>query len=218
MSDIMTLLVPTGVVSAECRESVAPSLLYPEESFFIAGVTPKRASEFASGRICARATLKRIGIERFPLLGDETGAPRWPNGVVGSITHTAGFCAAAIGTADQFVGIGIDAEPCGRISENVSRLILTDREARFLNDLPSHERAPLATVFFSVKESIYKCAHPNERVPIRFKDIDVVFDDVESRLPVKSFTGIIFDRMKILGHFIIEEAHVISAATLCRQV
>jgi 4'-phosphopantetheinyl transferase EntD len=42
------------------------------------------------------------------MAGDRT--PVWPDGVVGSITHTGDFAAAAVAWAADIAGLGIDSE------------------------------------------------------------------------------------------------------------
>lgn len=44
-----------------------------------------------------------------PVLTGEGGAPAWPDGVVGSMTHCDGYRAAAVANAGEVRGVGIDA-------------------------------------------------------------------------------------------------------------
>ncbi len=45
-----------------------------------------------------------------PILPGQRGAPRWPAGVVGSMTHCAGYRAAVVARADEVTSLGVDAE------------------------------------------------------------------------------------------------------------
>ncbi|WP_158717200.1 4'-phosphopantetheinyl transferase family protein [Streptomyces sp. NRRL F-4474] len=70
-----------------------------------------RRREFATVRRCARQSLAALGIPPMPLLPGERGAPLWPRGTVGSMTHCLGYRAAAAARADEITALGIDAEP-----------------------------------------------------------------------------------------------------------
>lgn len=125
----------------------------------IIAACPKRRIEFATGRWCARKALKEEGIEGYPLLADAHRAPVWPRGIVGSITHTEGFCAAAIGRCDGYAGIGIDAELDGRVSPDLWPYLFTPEEIDQLERVREPHRASMATLMFSAKESFYKAQY-----------------------------------------------------------
>ena len=63
-----------------------------------------------------------------PVLPGERGAPRWPAGVVGSMTHCAGYRAAALVRAADLASLGIDAEPHGPLPEGVLRRVALPAE------------------------------------------------------------------------------------------
>src|SRR4051812_40738925 len=81
--------VPTTVAVSETWVDL-DELLFPEELSTISRAGEKRRAEFRSVRGCARIALPRFGLARPPLLPDAAGAPAWPPGVVGSMTHCAG--------------------------------------------------------------------------------------------------------------------------------
>ena len=63
------------------------------------------------GRICAHGALSRFGLESEPILRNpETREPCWPDSIWGSITHSAGFAAVAVGLKKEIKGVGIDLE------------------------------------------------------------------------------------------------------------
>ena len=121
-------LLPAGVVVFETDRLDLSTELYFEEQGLVSGASPSRVAEFAAGRFCARHALARLGFSRFPLLKGLDGAPVWPPNVVGSITHSGGYCAAAAGFRSQFGGIGIDAEVIGDISEDMLGVVCTPAE------------------------------------------------------------------------------------------
>lgn len=143
--------------------------------------SPKRRAEFAAGRLCAARAIRLLDESRAETVGvNGDRSPRWPEGVVGSITHTDGFVAAAVARSGVVRGLGIDSEkihdgealaavkslaPTNREKNLISRLGLTEPEAYFL--------------LFSAKESIYKCLNPIVRIPFDFPDVSLYEIDRE---------------------------------------
>ena len=130
-----------------------------QEAHCVAQAQPKRREEFAGGRDCARRALRGLGIEEAPLLVNADRTPRWPDGIVGSITHTDGYCAAAVGRRSQFRGIGIDAENLGAVEPQLWQDICAAEELAWLMTRPEEQRPTLATLMFSAKEAFYKCQY-----------------------------------------------------------
>ena len=103
-------LVPRSAC-ADMYSDVPESTMFPAEAAAVVHAVPGRRLEFAAVRYCARQAMRRIGLPPVPILPDADGVPRWPTGVVGSMTHCAGYRAAAVARSDRLLGIGIDAEP-----------------------------------------------------------------------------------------------------------
>jgi enterobactin synthetase component D len=121
----------------------------------------KRRAEFLAGRFAALGALRSLGVEQVPGR-NEDGSPRWPDGVVGSITHGADRALCAVGRSAELRGIGIDAERLmtPAIKQELQRRICSDAELALAEEclgLPGHELVSLA---FSAKESLYKCLYP----------------------------------------------------------
>lgn len=144
----------------------------------VAGMSPGRRSEFATGRWCARAALGQVraGTD-LPLLRDDHGAPGWPAGFVGSITHTAGWTAAAATARGWRAGIrsiGLDAEAAGPLPPGVLDVIASRREQSDLDRLAIlHPDTAWGTVLFTAKEATYKAWYPLTGVVLAHDDIDV---------------------------------------------
>ena len=99
------------------------------------------------------------GIVGFPLMADTHRAPVWPRGIVGSITHTDGFCAAAVGRSEAYAGVGIDAEVNRRAARDLWSTLFTAWEIGVLERIPYDQQESVATVMFSAKESFYKAQY-----------------------------------------------------------
>ncbi|HEY0639448.1 MAG TPA: 4'-phosphopantetheinyl transferase superfamily protein [Pseudonocardiaceae bacterium] len=151
-------LLPKGVVTEERRDDASEDALYPEEAAVVARAVPKRRLEFTTVRVCARAALGRLGVTPGPLLPGERGAPRWPAGVVGSMTHCAGYRAAAVARSELVRSLGIDAEPHDVLPDGVLGQVALPVEQVELGALPGGTHWD--RVLFSAKESTYKAWFP----------------------------------------------------------
>lgn len=166
-------LFPDGVAAAELKAPGDPSLLYPEESVSIAKAVPHRAEEFAAGRLCARRALAEFGITHFALKAGADRAPQWPESIVGSITHTGGFCAAAVAERRRFAALGLDVEVVGDLERALWPRICVAAELEWLASLTVPEQAPAAALIFSAKEAFYKCRYPATGERLNFADLCV---------------------------------------------
>jgi 4'-phosphopantetheinyl transferase EntD len=166
-------IFPPGAFVAELRGPGDPALLLPEEALFLKGAVQKRAQEFAAGRACARRLLCEFGIMDFPIKVAEDRQPLWPDTVVGSITHTAGLCAAVIAKKEFLSAVGIDSEIAGSVKAHLWRGICTPSETAWLRSLPDAEQTAAATLIFSAKEAFYKCQYPLVHERLNFHDATV---------------------------------------------
>jgi enterobactin synthetase component D / holo-[acyl-carrier protein] synthase len=166
-------LFPPGAIAAELCEPGDPSLLLPAEAQYLGNAVLKRVQEFAAGRLCARALLAEFGIRDFAIEVGEARQPVWPDVLVGSITHTAGFCAAVVAEKSRFAAIGMDCEVAGSVKAELWPSICTLKEILWLRSLPEASRVGAATLIFSAKEAFYKCQYPLTRERLTFHDARV---------------------------------------------
>ncbi|MCV6604473.1 MAG: hypothetical protein OIF34_04145, partial [Porticoccaceae bacterium] len=73
------------VYRPECYQQLGIAL--PQR---VSKAVPKRQAEFLAGRHCAALALKSLGFENTEVQSGENRIPHWPQGAVGSISHTAG--------------------------------------------------------------------------------------------------------------------------------
>ena len=124
---IESILLP-GVAAEEAFTDPPGVTLFPEEEAAVARAVDKRRREFATVRSCARAALARIGVPAVPIVPGRRGAPQWPAGVVGSMTHCAGYRACALARAKDVVTIGLDAEPHEKLPAGVLGAVSCEEE------------------------------------------------------------------------------------------
>lgn len=172
-SPTIEALFPSGVAAAELRTAGDVSLLEPEEASAVARAVPKRVQEFAAGRLCARSALARLGISGFAVRAAPDRRPIWPDGLVGSITHTAGFCAAVVAERGRFGSLGLDTEIAGAVKEELWPSICVDAELRWIESLPRGDRTRAATLVFCAKEAFYKCQYPLTLQRLSFSDLRI---------------------------------------------
>ncbi|MCT2581961.1 4'-phosphopantetheinyl transferase family protein [Actinophytocola gossypii] len=169
-------ILPAGVSSVETFDDLAPAPLFAAEEMSLAGASPKRRAEFATARRCARLALAELGIPPGPLPRGAGGAPVWPAGVVGSMTHCAGYRAAAVGRAGDLDALGIDAEPDLPLPTGVHGLVSVPAERDQYAELA--RTAPHVSwdrLLFCVKEAVYKAWFPTAGEWLAFRDATVEF-------------------------------------------
>lgn len=174
---LLAPLLPAQVRAEECfGTDPVDAVLFPEEEARIAPAVEKRRREFTTVRHCARLAMARLGIPPAPLLPGERGAPAWPDGVVGSMTHCAGYRAAAVALADEVRTVGIDAEPALPLPEGVLRITSSAEErARLAEHAVRFPDIAWDRLLFSAKEAVYKAWFPVTRRWLGFEEADVEF-------------------------------------------
>lgn len=124
----------------------------------VARAVARRRAEFVAGRWCAHQALRAIGLPAASLPTGPLGAPCWPLGAAGSITHDAGYCLAVAGPDTTIAGIGIDWCDDSRLDglPDLSVQILAPAEREGFARAPSSARH--LQRLFCAKEAVVKAA------------------------------------------------------------
>ena len=93
---ILEAIGSTAVAGFEFYGAGEPGWLRPEERAYVESAVPRRVREFAAGRQCARLALRELGGPDEAIPVGLSRQPKWPPGIVGSITHTVGYCLAVV--------------------------------------------------------------------------------------------------------------------------
>jgi 4'-phosphopantetheinyl transferase EntD len=172
-------LLPESVVAVEAHaddtaDGAWEGALYPEEEAFVARAVPKRRREFTVARVCARRAMEKLGVAPRPILPGERGAPGWPDGLTGSMTHCDEYAAAALVRTTDLASLGIDAEPHSTLPEGVLEAIALPTEKARLRRL-TVDRPSLHwdRLLFSAKESVYKAWFPLTGRWLDFSEADI---------------------------------------------
>lgn len=168
------LLPPTVAVAVAQPADWTGELLPAERSCLSDRAVESRRRDFTAGRVCARRALAGLGLPEVPVPAAADRTPVWPSGVVGSITHTAGYCAAAAARSAEFRSLGLDAERHKVLSPGVRRMVCLPEEEESLIRLPPGVSWP--AVVFSAKETVYKVWHPIVGTWLDFHDAQVELD------------------------------------------
>jgi 4'-phosphopantetheinyl transferase EntD len=142
--------------------------LEPEEATaFETSVTKVRRASGAA-RIVARQLLRRVGHAARALPKAKSGAPIWPSGVVGSISHDSTVAIAAVALRRDFRTLGIDIEPAEALPSELLPLVATPQEQMEIdNDLGR------ARLLFVAKEAVYKAVHPLDQEFLDHHDVQI---------------------------------------------
>jgi 4'-phosphopantetheinyl transferase EntD len=158
---VIARLLPEWVRAVDTTSDASEDTLWPAERAVLERAVAKRRIEFATVRFCARTALAELGVPPAPILPGPRGAPGWPPGIVGSMTHCAGYRGAAVATEKFAASIGIDAEPHGPLPDGVLGAIARPEEQAWLAELmTSHPAVHWDRLLFSMKESVYKAWFP----------------------------------------------------------
>lgn len=202
-------LFPQGTMV--CLSKVAPSdaELLSAELPGTKRMAPARLLEFAHGRACARIVLDMCGAGEVAVPRGKNREPLWPQGTVGSISHTGSLAAAVATRTSDLTGIGLDIENAEPLSQDMIAMICRQDEEVGADGFR-------AKLLFSIKESIYKCIFPIVGIFVDFQEVKVFLDEQS-----KTFTALadagrhdLAVVQQVKGAYCVESGLVFSAAWL----
>jgi 4'-phosphopantetheinyl transferase EntD len=173
---------------------------------------PSRRAEFVAGRLCARDALAGLGAPSTTVPRGSDGAPEWPAGFVGSISHTADFAFAAVARSAQVRALGLDVERIARFqTTKITRLVTTPAE-RALFDFSTD----MLAIVFSAKEAVYKCLYPLLRRVLGFDaiELDSIGAGSFSCHPARQLSPELGPAAIIKGRYVITEGLIHSGVML----
>lgn len=161
IADVWKSMLPQDVwISCGEIENNLPSLSLSEQ-MSIGNVSNFRLHEFDCGRMHARNALKQMGIFNSEIPKNmQTGAPIWPESVVGSITHShnanKSHVAAIVANASHFSCLGIDTEWIDNFHPSIWSQFLTTLEVRMIQNVSVKERNAYVCKLWALKEAAIK--------------------------------------------------------------
>ncbi|KXK59657.1 4-phosphopantetheinyl transferase [Micromonospora rosaria] len=212
------LLPPTVAVAVAESADFTGSLLAAERAGLGEGAVESRRRDYTAGRVCARRAMAALGLPPAAVPSAPDRAPVWPAGVVGTITHTRGYCAAAAARSSEIRSVGMDAERIKELDPGVRRLICLPEEEERGARLPAG--VPWPIVLFSAKETVYKVWHPVVGSWLDFHDALVDLDPEAGTFtariaPARVAAATVSDApATITGRFAVDAGLVRTAAVL----
>lgn len=166
------------------------------ERQLVQAATAERRSEFTTVRSCARTAMTQLGVPPAEVLWVREGPswarpPRWPPGVVGSLTHCRGYRAAALALLPRVSALGIDAEPDEPLPPEARDYVMPAAE-----DLPGTGGPAWDRLLFSALESLFKATYQFTGLWLAPRDCRIHFDIERS-----SFTARLLgaEHQRVLG-------------------
>lgn len=171
----------------------------------------ERQQEFIATRLAAHTLLESMllsppGSPANWLQRGVDRAPRWPERVIGSLSHSCHYAVVVASSALSVAAVGIDIERC--ISPQQTRVIspclLSVAELQRLQSwcaegagsavlasMPVEQRMCwLMTLVFSAKESLFKALFPTVQQYFDYREADIVaFDDISCVLQLQRDLG-----------------------------
>lgn len=158
----------------------------------------KRRCEYFYGRLCARAAIRGITPDfKGEVLSNPDRSPRWPNGIIGSISHCDGSAICVCSRSETVLGIGIDierildAKTAGEVAG--SAVMATELDALGFSGWTFEEKVTFA---FSAKESLYKALYPSVKKYFGFDSAAITKVDAKEKSFVICLTTTLCERWR----------------------
>lgn len=181
---MINLSLPEGAYGTFTDKLYHDETLYEEESNIAVDYESSRMIDFCRGRFCARQSLHHFGIAA-PVLKNMDGAPVWPSGYTGSISHSPKIAGAIVASNHGFQSVGLDIEETGRITEDLWEILFTPCEIDQLKQANAYERPWLSTLMFSAKECFFKAQFQLTRMGLDFPDGEVHYAQKKCQISLK---------------------------------
>jgi enterobactin synthetase component D len=208
-------------VPAEAQLAAFADVALPPE---LEKAAPKRRAEFLAGRHCAQSALRTYSaiFAEYVIPRGADRAPIWPAEVVGSITHTQGYAAAAVADTRALRGVGLDIERWVRPSApaNLGAHLARPGELERLVAESGWSEVEALTLLFSAKESLYKCLYPEVQRYFGFHDATMATLDIRTSSFVARLETTLTDALPagftLVGRYERREDAVVTALALER--
>lgn len=151
--------VATDLVACIEPVTLVPPALWDEELPLVAEATPRVRAKFAAGRSAARQAMAALGISPSAIGRGIQGEPLFPNGVIGSISHTPRFSVALVGKGAGYRSLGVDLDDERRLGDAAALEFSWENEVSRISRALGLGRAEAQNFAFSAKEAIFKCQY-----------------------------------------------------------
>lgn len=98
--------------------------------------------------------------------------PLWPEGVVGSLTHSGITAVAAVGRRSEITSVGIDLQEIRLLRSDIAARIALPSERAWVT-AGNADATTRALMLFSAKESVFKALYPIVRRHFGFHAVEL---------------------------------------------
>jgi enterobactin synthetase component D len=145
-----------------------------------------RQNEFLAGRWCAFKAAQILGLNLNNLEIGENREPKWPEGIIGSISHSKELAVAVVAlNKSQTLKLGLDTELIINESrfETIEKIVIDKTEIELIKSLTNEQWSKniLYTLVFSAKEALYKALYPYCQCFIEFQEAKLVGIDINKK-------------------------------------
>jgi 4'-phosphopantetheinyl transferase EntD len=163
-----SLIVPGLTIGHRMISPGDEHALMPEEAAALAASVVKVRRASGAARIVARQLLARLGYPDCAVPKAASGAPIWPAGVVGSLSHDAQVAVATVAMRRDIDALGIDVEPAEHLPSDLLDIVATPHERLRITDDPYGGR-----LLFAAKEAVYKAVYPIDQTFLDHHDVQI---------------------------------------------
>lgn len=181
---------------------------------------PKRRGEFLAGRYCAYQALLQLTGDGAMVKRQADGAPSWPKGCVGTISHSDNWVGALVAYQTDYLALGFDIEQ--RLGDTqgatLAAYLLTPQERLCLSHLPAAQLAFMVTLIFSLKESLFKALYPLVNKRFYFEDAELISWCSQSKTARLRLLSTLSEEwlqgQEITGHYCCLDGHIMTLIAL----
>jgi len=171
-AELQALLGPHAAVAC-CSTDGDVSTLAPVEHLAVARAIAHRQKEFAAGRAAARIAMQRLGRPAVSIPAQDDRSPKWPDGIIGSISHSHATCVSVVALKLHWQAVGVDVETDNDLPRELWSSICVSNEIQRASTLPDAIQARWMMRIFSAKEAYYKWIYPQTRRMPEFHDVEI---------------------------------------------
>lgn len=143
---------------------------------------PKRKAEFLAGRFVVKQAINMLDIEPLEISIGLHRAPQWPNGIVGSISHSGNKAFCFLSQFSSRVGIDYEEFISNKIAEEIKYSIISVEEEQLCSS-SEYSFNQILTMIFSAKESLFKALYPSVKRYFDFLDVRVL--TISNSVPIE---------------------------------
>lgn len=132
--------------------------LAADERKYAAAMSRARLREFMAGRTIARQALQLLQVRQGAAIPMGSGGePLWPQGVSGSLSHTAAHAVALIARSSRHISVGVDLDDQRLLGTAAAAELMTPDEVTVVLEQGWTGEAAIAqNLVFLAKESVFK--------------------------------------------------------------